>query len=86
MEKISWSDRVKNKVLHKSQEGKEYPTCNNQRKATWTGRILTRNCLLKYVIEGQLEVIGRRERTRKLKDGSTRLHSANNSLWKSLWI
>jgi len=68
MEKISWSDRVKNEILHKSQEGKEYPTYNNQRKADWTGRILTGNCLLKYVIAGQQEGTGRRERTSKLKD------------------
>ena len=40
-EKISRSDRVKNEVLHKSQEGKEYPMYNNQRKANWIGRILT---------------------------------------------
>ena len=33
MEKISWSDRVKNEVLQ-SQGGKEYPTYTKQRKTT----------------------------------------------------
>jgi len=71
LEKISWSERVKNEeVLHKSQGGKEYPTYKKQRKANWIGRILTRNCLLKYlyVMEGQPEGTGRRERACKLKD------------------
>ena len=69
MEKISWSDRVKDeKVLHKSQGGNEYPTHNKQRKANWIGRILTRNCILKYVMEVQLEGTGRREITCKLEE------------------
>jgi hypothetical protein len=33
MEKIRWTDRVRNEeVLLKSQEGQEYPTYNNQKK------------------------------------------------------
>jgi hypothetical protein len=40
-----------------------------RRKANWIGHILRRNCLLKHVIEGELEgrigVMGRRERRRK---------------------
>jgi hypothetical protein len=44
----------------------------NKQKASWIGRILRRNCLLRQVIEGKIkggiEVIGRRERCRKLMD------------------
>jgi hypothetical protein len=36
-----------------------------RRKATWTGHILRRNCLLKRVIEGNFE--SRRRRGRRLK-------------------
>jgi hypothetical protein len=40
-----------------------------RRTANWIGHILRRNCLLKHVIEGQLEgrieVTGRRGRRRK---------------------
>jgi hypothetical protein len=32
MEKISWTDRVRNEVLHKSQGGEEYPTYNKKKK------------------------------------------------------
>jgi TolB-like protein len=35
------------------------------RKAKWTGHILSRNCLLKHVIEGKTERTGRRIRRRK---------------------
>jgi hypothetical protein len=42
--------------------GVEYPTYN-RRKANWIGHIVRRNCLLKHVIEGQLE--GRIEMTRR---------------------
>jgi hypothetical protein len=38
-------------------------------KAEWIGHIMRRNCLLKHVIEGKMEgkieVMGRRERSRK---------------------
>jgi hypothetical protein len=43
-----------------------------RRKAFWIGHILRRNCLLKYVIEGniheRIEVTRRRGRRRKLKE------------------
>jgi hypothetical protein len=75
MEKISWTDHVRNEevLLH----------VNDQRnilyeirkwKANWIGHILHRNCLLKEVIEGringQIEVTRERGRRRKkLLDG-----------------
>ena len=40
-----------------------------KRKANWIGHILRRNCLLQRVIEGKIEVTGRRgRRRRKLLD------------------
>jgi hypothetical protein len=55
MEKIGWTDRVKNEVWQ-SQEGKEYPTYNKQKGTLqWIGHILRSNCLLKHVIERKIE-------------------------------
>jgi hypothetical protein len=52
-----------------SQGGKEYPDRIKRRKAKWIGHILRRNCLLKHIIEGnieiRIEVTGRRGRRRK---------------------
>jgi len=43
--------------------GQQYRTYNKRRKGNWTGHILRRNCLLKYVIqekiEGSIEVMKR---------------------------
>ena len=36
-----------------------------QKKANWSGHIFRMNCLLKYVIEGKIEGMGRRGRRRK---------------------
>jgi hypothetical protein len=62
MEKISWTDRVRNEeVLHRVKEERNIVHTIKRRKANWTGHISRRNCLLKHVIEGKLE--GRIERT-----------------------
>jgi len=46
MEKISWTDHVRNKeVLHEIRKW----------KFNWIGHILRRNCLLKQVIEGKIK-------------------------------
>jgi hypothetical protein len=70
MEKISWTDRVRNEeVLHRVKEERNTEHTIKRRKANWIGHILRRNCLLKHVIEGMLdgriEMTGRRERRRK---------------------
>jgi replicative superfamily II helicase len=69
MEKISWTDRVRNEeVLHRVKEERNI-LHTIKRKANWIGHILRRNCLLKHVIEGKLggriEMTGRRGRRRK---------------------
>jgi hypothetical protein len=55
MEKITWTDRVRNKeVLQRVKE---------ERKINWIGHILRGNCLLNHVvyrkIEERIEVAGR---------------------------
>jgi hypothetical protein len=67
MEKISWTDRVRNEeVLHRVKEERNILHTIKRRKAKRIGHILRRNCLLKHVIEGKLEgrieISGRRER------------------------
>jgi hypothetical protein len=70
MEKISWTDHVRNKeVLLRVKEQR-----NILRKANWIGHILRKKCLLQRVIEGKIKgggikVTGRQERRlRKLLD------------------
>jgi hypothetical protein len=74
MEKISWTDHVRNEeVLLTVKEQRNILHEISKRKANWIGHILRRNCLLQRVIEGkingQIEVTGRRvRRRRKLLD------------------
>jgi hypothetical protein len=64
MEKIIWTDRVRNEeVLHRVKEERHILHTVKRRKANWIGHILRRNCFLKHVIEGNLE--GRIEVTRR---------------------
>jgi hypothetical protein len=70
MEKIRWTDRVRNEeVLHRVKEECNILHTIKRRKANCIGHILRRNCLLKHVIEGKLEgrieMTGRRGRKRK---------------------
>jgi hypothetical protein len=67
MEKISWTDRVRNEeVLHRVKEERNILHTIHRRKANLIGHILRRNCLLKHVIEGKvegrIEMTGRRGR------------------------
>ena len=74
MEKISWTDHVRNEeVLLRVKEQRNILHEIRKRKANWIGHILRRNCLLQRVIKGKIkegiEVIGRRgRRRRKLLD------------------
>ena len=67
MEKISWTDRVRNEeVLHRVKEERNILYTVKRRKANSIGHILCRNCLLEHVMEGKveerMEVTGRRGR------------------------
>jgi hypothetical protein len=54
MEKISWTDRVRNEeVLYRVKEERNIVHTIKRRKANWIGHILRRNCLLKHVIDGK---------------------------------
>jgi hypothetical protein len=56
MEKISWTDRVKNEeVLLRAKEQRNILHEIRTRKANWIGHILRRNCLLQRVIEGKIQ-------------------------------
>jgi hypothetical protein len=62
---ISWTDRVKNGVLQRHKEERNTLHRLEQRKASWVGHTLHRNCLLKHVVEwtiyGMVRRGGRRE-------------------------
>jgi hypothetical protein len=69
MEKISWTDYVRNEeVLLRVKEQRNVLHEISKRKANWIGHIFRRNCLLQQVIEGKikggLEKTGRRGRRR----------------------
>ena len=73
MEKISWTEHVRNEVLLKVKEQRNILHGISKRNANWIGHNLRRNCLLQRVIEGKIkgriEVTGRRgRRRRKLRD------------------
>jgi hypothetical protein len=55
MEEISWTNRVRNEIFHKVKVERHILNTIKRRKANWTGHILRRNCLLKSVVEGQIE-------------------------------
>jgi hypothetical protein len=55
MEKISFTDRVKNEVLHRVKKERKFVYTMKWKKANWIGHFLCRNCFLKHIIEGKLE-------------------------------
>jgi hypothetical protein len=70
MEKISWTDHVRNEeVLLRVKKKMDILHKISKRKADWIGHILRRNCLLQRVIKGKIkagiEVTRRRGRRRK---------------------
>jgi hypothetical protein len=95
MEKISWTDRVRNEeVLHRVKEERYTLHTIKRRKANWIGHILLRNCLLKHVIEGKLEgrteMTGRRGRRHKqllgdLKEKRRYWKLKEEALDRTLW-
>ena len=69
MEKISWTDRVRNEMLRRVEEETNIVYRVKRWKDNWIGNILCRNCLLKQIVEGKvegrIEVTGRRGRRHK---------------------
>jgi hypothetical protein len=71
MEKISWTDHVRNEdVLLRVKEQRNILHEILKREAKWIGHILCRNCLLQRVIKrkikGGIKVTGRRGRRRRM--------------------
>jgi len=95
MEKISWTDHVRNEeVLLRVSEQRNILQERRKRKANWIGHILRRNCLLKQVIEGkikgEMEVARRRGRRHKellddLKDRRGYSHLKEEALDRTMW-
>ena len=55
MEKISWTDRVRNEeVINRIKEKRNIQHTIKSRKANWIGHILRRNCRLKHIIEAKI--------------------------------
>jgi hypothetical protein len=56
MEKVSWTDHVRNEdVLLRVKEKRNILHEIRKRKANWIGHILRRNGLLQRVIEGKIQ-------------------------------
>jgi hypothetical protein len=56
MDKMSWTDRVRNEVLQRVKVVRDNPTSyKKRRKTNWIGDILRRKCLPKHVTEGKTE-------------------------------
>ena len=95
MEKISWTDHVRNgEVLLRVNEQRNILHEIRKRKANWIGHILRRNCLLKQVIEekikGEMEVARRRGRRRKnlldeFEDRRGYSHLKEEALHRTIW-
>ena len=94
MEKISWTEHVRNEVLLRVKEQRNILHEISKRKANWIGHILRRNCLLQRVIEGkikgEIEVTGRRGRRRRklvddLKERSGYSHLKEEALDRTVW-
>jgi predicted DNA-binding ribbon-helix-helix protein len=56
MEKISWTDHMRNKVSFRVNERRNILGEISKRKVNWIGHILSRNCLLRQVIEGKIKM------------------------------
>jgi hypothetical protein len=95
MEKISWTDRVRNEeVSNRVKEERNIVHTIKRRKPNWIGHILRRNCLLKHItegkIEGRTEVTIRRGRRRKqllndLKETTRYCKLKEEALDRTLW-
>ena len=94
MEKISWTDHVRNEDVLLVNEQRNILHEIRKRKANWIGHILRRNCFLKQVIEGKIkgenEVTRRGGRRRKkllddLKDRRGYCHLKEKALDRTVW-
>jgi ribosomal 50S subunit-associated protein YjgA (DUF615 family) len=96
MEKISWTDHVRNEevLLRVKEQRNILHEIIRKRKANWIGHILRRNCLLQQVIEGKIkgriEVTERRRRRHRkllddLKERRGYSHLKEEALDRTMW-
>jgi hypothetical protein len=95
MEKISWTDHVRNEdVLLRAKEQRNILHEIRKRKANWIGQILRRNCILQRVTEGRIqrkiEVTGRQGRRHRkllddLKERRGYSHLKEEALDRNMW-
>jgi len=95
MEKISWTEHVRNKdELLRVKEQRNILHKIRKRKANWMRNILRRNCPLQRVIEGKIkggiEVTGRRGRRHRklldnLKEKRGYSHLKEDALDRTMW-
>jgi hypothetical protein len=95
MEKISWTDHVRNEdALLRVKEQRNILHEIRKRKANWIGHILRRNFILQRVIEGKLqgriEVTGRQGRRRRkllddFKERRGYSHLKKEALDRTMW-
>jgi hypothetical protein len=94
MEKITWTDHVRNELLLRVKEHRNILHEISKRKANWIGHILRRNCLLRQVIEGKIkggvEVTGKRGRRHRkllddLKERRGYSHLKEEALDRTMW-
>jgi len=95
MEKISWTDHVRNEeVLLRVKEQRNILHEIRKRKANWIGHISRKNCLLQRAIEGKIqggiEVTGRQGRRRRkllddLKERRGYSHLKEEALDRTKW-
>jgi hypothetical protein len=95
MEKISWTDHVRNEeVSLRVKEQRNILHEISKRKANWIGHILCRNCLLQQVFEGKIrgriEMTGRRGRRRRkllddLRERRGYSHMKEEALDRTMW-
>ena len=94
MEKISWTDHVRNEeVLLRVNEQRNILHEIRKGKANWIGHILRRNCLLKQVMEGKIKGemgVTRRRGIRSkllddLKDRRGYCHLKEEDLDRTMW-
>jgi hypothetical protein len=95
MEKISWTDHVRNEdVLLRVKEQRNILHEICERKANWIGHVLNRNCFLQRVTEGkrqgEIEVTGRQGRRRRkllddLKERRGYSHLKKKAVDRTMW-
>jgi len=55
MEKIIWTNRVRNEVLHQVKEERNILLTTRRKKSEWFAHILRKNCLLRHIIKGKID-------------------------------